>query len=108
MNAMDMNAIQMLKDERATILEDVARIDKAIDILGGTVATTTARKARKPLSDEQRKAAGDRMRKYWEAKRAEKATATEPQPRLVRTKKPTATGKPQSEAEAQPTPDTAT
>lgn len=105
-----MNAIQMLKDERATILEDVARIDKAIDILGGTVATTTGRKARKPLSDEQRKAAGDRMRKYWEAKRAEKATATEPQPRLVRTKKPTATGtgKPQSEAEAQPTSDTAT
>ena len=107
------DVIAILKQERVDILSDVARIDKAIAILGGTVAAPIQRKQRRPLSDSQKAAARERMRKYWEGKRAEKAAAeaeaakaAEPKPRLVRDTKPKATDKPK--ADAQPTPEAAT
>ena len=65
-----LEVVATLKSQRAQLLSDVARINSAINALGGSVkAATKATKKpaskKKSMTAAKRKAVSERMKKYW-------------------------------------------
>ena len=78
------NILQTLRTEEVSLKRQLAAVQRAIEAIsdnaepkrspGRPKATATAakrpRKGKKPLTDEQRTAISERMRKYWSDRRA--------------------------------------
>ncbi len=79
------DVIAVLKEQRAELLNNVARIDAAIAALGGVkpgraAASGTAERAprkRRKMSADAKKAVSERMKNYWAERRKQAAEATE-------------------------------
>lgn len=77
------DVIAVLKEQRAELLNNVARIDAAIAALGGgksgrAAASGTAERAprkRRKMSADAKKAVSERMKNYWAERRKQ---TTEP------------------------------
>ena len=66
------NVIALLQTERAELLDRVAKVDAAIAALGGKPGRSRSStqpgkpaRRRRNMSDEERKAASERMKNYW-------------------------------------------
>ncbi len=75
--------LDALRNEERSLKSQLVAIQRAIEAIEG-VAAPTARRGRKQavkvvgrrkrrMTEEQRRAVAERMRKYWAARRAEKA-----------------------------------
>ncbi len=78
------DVIALLSTQRAELLDSIARIDAAIAALGGEPGRSAAKSApagrrRRPMSEDAKKAASERMKNYW-AERRKQAAAAEGQP----------------------------
>ena len=73
------DVIALLNDKRSELLDSVARIDAAIAALGvkpSAPSRQPAKRRRREMSAEAKKAVADRMKNYW-AERRKQAEATE-------------------------------
>ena len=81
--------LDALRNEERSLKSQLVAVQRAIEAIeggGGPVAGRGRRKAAKPvvrrkrtMTEEQRKAVAERMRKYWASRRAEKAQAEKPE-----------------------------
>ena len=74
------DVITLLNDQRSELLDSVARIDAAIAALGvkprpSAPSMQPAKRRRREMSAEAKKAVSDRMKNYW-AERRTQAEAT--------------------------------
>ena len=74
------DVIALLETERAELLDRVARVDAAIAALGGKPGRSRSSaqpgkpaRRRRNMSDEERKAASERMKNYWAERRKQSA-----------------------------------
>jgi hypothetical protein len=73
-----------IPDIVTALIQERDRLDRAIEVLGGTTgvrtkavkstASVNGASARRPMSSAARKAASERMRRYWAAKRKKGAS----------------------------------
>ena len=79
------DVIAVLKEQRADLLDNVARIDAAIAALGGVksgraAASGTSERAprkRRKMSADAKKAVSERMKNYWAERRKQAAAAAD-------------------------------
>ena len=77
------DVIAVLKEQRAELLNNVARIDAAIAALGGVKAgrgaavgaVERAPRKRRKMSADAKKAVSERMKNYWAERRKQAAEA---------------------------------
>ena len=72
------DVIALLNDQRSELLDSVARLDAAIAALGvkpSAPSRQPAKRRRREMSAEAKKAVSDRMKNYW-AERRTQAEAT--------------------------------
>ena len=74
------DVIALLETERADLLDRVAKVDAAIAALGGKPGRSRSSaqpakpaRRRRNMSDEERKAASERMKNYWAERRKQSA-----------------------------------
>ena len=74
------DVIALLETERADLLDRVAKVDAAIAALGGKPGRSRSSaqpakpaRRRRNMSDEERKAASERMKNYWAGRRKQSA-----------------------------------
>ena len=75
--------LEVLRNEERSLKSQLVAIQRAIEAIEGTAAPTARRGSKKAvkavgrrkrtMTEEQRRAVAERMRKYWAARRAEKA-----------------------------------
>ena len=75
--------LDALRNEERSLKSQLVAIQRAIEAIEGAAAPTarrgrkkavkTAGKRKRTMTEEQRRAVAERMRKYWAARRAEKA-----------------------------------
>ena len=70
------DVVALLETERAELLDRVTRVDAAIAALGGKPGRSRSSaqpakpaRRRRNMSDEERKAASERMKNYWAERR---------------------------------------
>ena len=76
------DVIAVLKEQRAELLDNVARIDAAIAALGGVKsgrasasgAAERAPRKRRKMSADAKKAVSERMKNYWAERRKQTVT----------------------------------
>ena len=81
--------LDALRDEERSLKNQLVAIQRAIEAIEGNARPAAARGGKKAvkavgrrkraMTGEQRKAVAERMRKYWAARRAEKAEEKKPQ-----------------------------
>ena len=75
--------LDALRNEERSLKSQLVAIQRAIEAIEGAAAPTARRgrkkavktvgKRKRTMTEEQRRAVAERMRKYWAARRAEKA-----------------------------------
>ena len=71
------DVIALLNDQRSELLDSVARIDAAIAALGvkpSAPSRQPAKRRRREMSAEAKKAVSDRMKNYWAGRRKQAET----------------------------------
>ena len=81
--------LDALRNEDRSLKSQLVAIQRAIEVIEGSGAPAAGRgrkkavktvaRRKRTMTEEQRQAVAERMRKYWAARRKEKAQATKPQ-----------------------------
>ncbi len=81
--------LDALRDEERSLKNQLVAIQRAIEAIEGSARPAAGRgrkkavkavgKRKRTMTEEQRKAVAERMRKYWASRRAEKAEENKPQ-----------------------------